>query len=135
MKRIYVLCLLMFSIPAFAVEFPVPDEFIGDWLPASSDCKSALGIRVEKSSVTLFNGTDTKKFGDLDICYSCEGGASYSGDVVWLLPEFHSGGSQFTVFFNAHEKKGISVIEFQKSEKDDIKKRFPLHNVELNKCK
>jgi len=134
MKRICVLCLLMFASPTFAVEPPVPDEFIGDWLPADSTCKSKIGITVEKNAITLFNGSDSKKFGDLDICYSCEGGVRYSGEVVWLLPEFHSGGgAQFTVIFNAKEEKGITVIEFEKNE--NLKKRFPLHGIKLNKCK
>jgi hypothetical protein len=72
----------------------------------------------------------------LNICYSCEGGAQYSGEVVWLLPEFHSGnGVQFTVYFNANEEKGITVLQFEKEEKENIKKRFPLHDVKLRKCK
>ena len=124
----------MFASPTFAVEPPVPDEFIGDWLPADSTCKSKIGITVEKNAVTLFNGSDSKKFGDLDICYSCEGGVRYSGEVVWLLPEFHSGGgAQFSVILNAKEEKGITVIEFEKNE--TLKKRFPLHGIKLNKCK
>ncbi|MBI5483696.1 MAG: hypothetical protein HY888_04435 [Deltaproteobacteria bacterium] len=136
MRLIFIFCMLIVAVPAFAVEPLVPEEFIGDWLPTDNACDSKLGIKVEKDSVTLFNGADSKSFGDLDICYSCEGGAQYSGEVVWLLPEFHSGnGVQFTVYFNANEEKGITVIQFEKKEKENIKKRFPLHDVKLRKCK
>jgi len=126
------LWLLLVTLPALAVELPVPAEFIGEWVPVGSACNANSRLRVESTSVTLANGSDSQQFGNLDLCFSCEGGARYSGMVLWLLPEFNKGGrTPFTVRFNAKEEKGITVVEI---ERDALKERFPIHNVKLHKC-
>ncbi len=112
MKRLIVLCFLIIALPVFAIESPVPDEFIGDWVPANGSCQSKIMLRVEKDSITLLNDSASKKFGNLDLCYSCEGGAQYNGEVVWLIPEFNSGkDAPFTVYFYTEERKGVTVID------------------------
>jgi hypothetical protein len=132
MKTFLGLWLLLATIPVLAVERPVPAEFVGEWVPVGSSCDANSRLRVESKSVSLVNGPDSQQFGNLDICFSCEGGARYNGMVVWLLPEFNHGArTPFTVRFNANEEKGITVITI---ERDDLKKRFPLHNVKLLKC-
>lgn len=124
--------LLVVCAPVFALGPPVPDEFIGDWTPMKSACKSATILRVELESVSLLSKADQLSFGDLDICYSCEGGVRYSGEVVWLSPDFNKSGTvPFIIRFNANEKKGVTRIEFLDPE---LKKRFPIENVALRKC-
>jgi hypothetical protein len=126
------LWLLFVVTPVLAVERPVPAEFIGDWVPVGGPCEATSRLRVESDTVTLINGSDSQRFGGLDICFSCEGGARYSGRVVWLLPEFSKGGrSPFLVRFNANEEPGVTVVEF---EREDLRQRFPLHNVKLQRC-
>ena len=133
MKFLLSLCLFLYVSTVLAIEPPVPAEFIGLWVPEGGSCQAISGLRVEQESVTLFNGPDSQKYGDLDICHSCEGGARYSGEVVWLLPDFRKGiRNSFTVRFNANEEKGITVIDI---DRDDLKKRFPLHNVKLHMCR
>ena len=132
MKFFFDLWLLLVALPALAVEIPVPVDFIGEWVPVGSSCNADSRLRVESNSVTLVNGSDSQQFGNLDLCLSCEGGARYNGSVLWLLPEFNKGGrTPFTVRFNAKEEKGITVVEI---ERDDLNKRFPLHNMKLHKC-
>jgi hypothetical protein len=132
MPNTAILWLLLVTLPVLAIEFPVPAEFIGEWVPVGGSCNANSRLRVESNTVILVNGTDSQPFGNLDLCFSCEGGARYSGLVVWLLPEFKQGGrTPFTVRFNAKEEKGITVVEI---ERDDLKQRFPLHNVKLRKC-
>ncbi len=125
--------LLVASVPVFALGPPVPDAFIGDWAPMKSACKSATILRVELESVSLLGKADQQSFGDIDICYSCEGGTRYSGEVVWLSPDFNqSGTAPFIIRFNANEKKGVASIEFLDPE---LKKRFPIENIALRKCR
>lgn len=119
------------SITAFA-EPGVPPEFLGDWVPRTSTCQSQLRFRVEAESVVLINDSESKPFGNLNFCYSCEGGANYSGKVVWMMPEF--GGKTdppFTAQFNAGEKSGVLVLDFHQP---DLKSQFPLHQIALKRC-
>lgn len=109
----------------------MPNEFVGDWVPRRVSCESPAKLRVGAKTVTLINDSDSQNFGNLDLCYSCEGGARYDGAVVWLVPEFGKSPGLFTVYFNAKEEKGTTVVEF---ESPQLKKRFPLHEVKLRKC-
>jgi len=125
--------LLIFGLSGAAVAVPgVPPDFLGDWVPKTSTCQSELRFRVEAKSVVLINGSQSKSFGNLDFCYSCEGGARYNGIVVWMMPEF--GGkteAPFTAQFNAGEKVGVAKLDLQKPE---LKRQFPLHQVALKRC-
>lgn len=131
MRYIIALAPILLTVSAWAVP-EVPPDFLGDWVPATRSCQSDLRFRVEPSAVVLINGAQSKSFGNLDFCYSCEGGAKYNGKVVWLLPEF--GGKDeppFTAYFNAGEKVGVVKLDFQDAE---VKRLFPLHQVPLKRC-
>ena len=78
---------LSLSGTAFAVP-GTPPEFLGDWVPKTSTCQSQLRFRVEAQRVVLINHSQSTSFENLDFCYSCEGGARYSGMVVWMIAEF-----------------------------------------------
>jgi hypothetical protein len=124
--------MLLAAMSASAAESTVPAEFIGDWVPIKASCESKTRLRVAPTTVTLVNGTDSQQFGNLDICYSCEGGARYNGEVVWLLPELNSADAvPFTVRFNANEEQGIAVVEIESS---SIRSRFLIHDTKLHKC-
>jgi len=126
------LWLLAITLPALAVEPPVPAEFLGEWVPVAGSCQDGNRLRVQSTTVTLVNGPDSQTFGDLDICHSCEGGARYGGIVVWLLPEFSAGSAApFVVRFNADEKKGVAIIDIKR---DDLKRRFPIDGLKLRRC-
>ncbi len=132
MKRLASLALLLAVISANAAESTVPAEFVGDWVSTKASCQSKTKLRILPTTVALFNGADSMQFGNLEICFSCEGGARYSGDVVWLLPEFNSADTKpFTVRFNAEEEKGVAVVDIESS---NLKSRFPIHNKKLRKC-
>lgn len=108
-------------------------EYVGDWVPKSGTCESKLKFRIEANRVSLMNGDQTKAFGDLEYCYSCEGGARYSGKVVWLFPEFNSGKeAPFVAYLNAGEKLGVTVLELKDA---GLKQQYPLHNVPLKRCR
>jgi hypothetical protein len=126
-------CLIVLATAGHAFATEVPKEFLGYWVPQSASCQSGLRFRVEPSSVILQNGERKRTFGDLDVCYSCEGGAAYSGQVVWLVPEFNSNDlPPFTAYFNAGEKSGVTKLNIQEVE---IQKAFPLHDLALKRCK
>ena len=127
------LLLLLLFIPSLALAAPeVPTEFLGDWVPQSATCQSPLKFQVEAKRVLLINGSQSKIFGNIDVCYTCEGGAQYSGNVVWLLPEFgRKSNSSFTANFNAEEKLGVVKLAIENL---DLKKQFPLHQVALKHC-
>lgn len=134
MKLFVSLWLLLVAMPVLAAELPVPVEFIGEWVPIGSSCAANSRLRVESNTVTLVNGSDSEQYGNLDLCFSCEGGARYSGIVLWLMPEFNKNKkarAPFIVQFNAKEEKGITIVDIVR---DDLMKRFPLHNVKLHKC-
>lgn len=133
MRSLAFLVVLAATGHAHAIATEVPKEFLGNWVPQSASCQSGLQFRVEAGRVVLQNGEKSRAFGDIDICYSCEGGAKYSGEVVWLIPEFNSNDSPtFTAYFNAGEKRGVTKLDIKKAE---IKQAFPLHDVALKKCK
>lgn len=115
--------------------FNVPNEFIGDWMPTTDTCASPLRLRVLKREVTLIHGNDEQTFGDVHLCYSCEGGAKYAGIVVWLEPEFNTG-APFVIRLNADEQKGIAVINYnQESGREaELVERFPINEINLRKC-
>jgi hypothetical protein len=132
LKRLAGFWILFATLSANAAEPIVPPEFIGDWVPLKASCQSKTLLRVAPAAVTLLSGANSQQFGDIGICYSCEGGAQYSGEVVWLTPEFHSGSvAPFIVRFNANEEKGVAVVEIKSG---NIKRRFPVHERKLRKC-
>ena len=111
----------------------VPEKFRGVWTPVGKSCQSKNRLQVDIKTVTLINGSDSLQFGDINICYSCIGGASYGGIIEVLTPNFNSGGlSPFDIIFNHGEKMGRTVVNMQSNK---LKQRFLLDNVKLEKCK
>ena len=125
---------LLLGLSGAAIAVPeVPAEFLGDWVPEAATCQSPLKFSVEPKRVVLVNGTHSKAFGNLDVCFSCEGGAKYNGQVVWLMPEFGGNAtSPLIAYFNADETLGVTKVDFQWP---DLKSQFPLHQVALKRCK
>jgi hypothetical protein len=115
--------------------FNVPNKFTGDWVPTRDACASPLRLRVSKREVTLIHGNDKQTFGDVHLCYSCEGGAKYAGIVVWLEPEFNTG-TPFVILLNAGEQEGIAVINYnQESDMEaELVERFPINGIDLREC-
>ncbi|MBK5969326.1 MULTISPECIES: hypothetical protein [Thiorhodovibrio] len=108
-----------------------PSEFVGLWVPLNASCQSDLAFLVGPDNVTLRNGQKKRAFGDLDFCYSCEGGVRYNGIVVWMKPEFSSGSEYFLAAFNAGEQRGVTKLDIQDKA---IQRAFPLDDVALKKC-
>lgn len=134
------------SLTAVAGE-PVPAEFRGDWVAASASCTSMLRFRVAATGASLINGADKASYGD--IAWPTEYfGRDYTGIVVTGIPEFESGNSPFTIFFNADEQKGMTKLSILQGEETPgnaqynaivraakkLNQRFPLDNVPLKKC-
>jgi hypothetical protein len=130
MPYIASLLALILSTSALAAS-NAPPEFLGLWVPRSNSCDSSLSFLVETGKVTLRNGDQKRSFGDLDFCFSCEGGARYNGIVVWMKPEFSSSSEFFTAQFNAGEKRGVTKLEIRDKA---IKRDFPLDGILLKKC-
>lgn len=119
--------------PPISATGDVPEEFIGDWVPSSSTCSSPIKFRVKSKAAVLINDKDSEAFEKIDLCYSCEGGAKYDGNVIWLTPESDTDSRvPFIAYLNAGEKIGVTVVDIDVSA---LKKRFPLDELELKKCK
>jgi hypothetical protein len=125
----------------------LPQEFQGDWVPASATCDSPARFIVTATRMNLVNGADAQSYGDLAIAHTFFG-PDYQGISVVCVPEFNSSNPPFTVYFNADEQKGSTKLEIYKEMKGpgnpqgetiqaDAKKlaeRFPLNDVPLKKC-
>jgi len=106
----------------------------GVWVPQNiKSCKSVIKIEVFEEYLVLHYKEDSARFSDFDLCYSCAGGAKYSGIEVWVTPNFHNPKSGcLTLRFNDGERKGIMVVEFiDKS----LGERFPFEKYNFIKCK
>lgn len=110
---------------------PIPSEFSGNWVPKSASCSSPLSLNVTSTSVTFKNAKESRSFSNVEPCFSCEGGAQYSGIVVWVTTTDNEK-TPFTVYFNANEIKNTALVELESNE---LKSKFPLNNVGLKKCK
>lgn len=110
----------------------IPAEFRGTWKPQATGCRSQAALVVTKDQLVLRKANQRRAFGDVDLCYSCEGGARYQGIVVWAAPGFAKGREgPFTVHFNADEKKGVTVIE---PLDPHLARQFPVMGMRLRKC-
>lgn len=112
----------------------IPADFLGTWAVNSKACTSSLGIVVNQDGITLNNPgkNDREAFNNLNVCPNCEGGGSgYRGITVWISPNTGNNSTPFTVRFNAHEMKGIAIIEIS-----DLKlaSRFPFRSTILMRC-
>jgi len=129
---IVALLVFLFGLPTAVLAAPLENALLGTWAPKGSQAfKAGPMVKVLPDKIILQNGRDSAQFGDLDACYTCEGGANYNGIVVWVVPEFSKKSAPFTLYFNAGEKRGVLQIEFMDHE---LEKRFPLKSL-LRKCK
>ena len=133
MKRFIFASLASFISTSVLANAVVPEKFLGVWTPADKTCENKLSFEVKPTSVILHNGELKKELGDIDVCFSCEGGARYSGIVVWLMTDANATGNDesITAQFNAGEKEGVTVIQIESKE---LQKQFPLNEVKLRKC-
>jgi hypothetical protein len=111
----------------------VDKEFQGIWIPVNrSSCSTPMRIEVSNKTVVLRNGNHSSSYKNIELCYSCAGGAGYSGIEVQLYPEIDVAPSPFIIRFNADEMEGIMDIEVQDPE---VGKVFPFDNLKFKKCK
>lgn len=120
--------LTVYSTVAISGE-PLPSELHGYWVPSKALCSSSLGVHVSPYAIQFRKGKRVLSF-PVEACFSCEGGVRYSGIVVWAIP-VKAGNHPFTAYFNAGERKGVSVVEISFS---GLQAQFPLNNVELKHC-
>lgn len=141
LSRIFLLSTLLLltflALDSQAIPGPIPKQFQGNWgIKGQKNYASGLQIEVRPFRITLYNGTDSRQFGEVDICHSCEGGAQYKGIVKWVYVNFkepnYAADSPFILYFNAGERAGILKIDFEDKE---LAKRFPFGNSQLEKCK
>jgi hypothetical protein len=124
----------------------IPAEFRGDWVPRTATCESAVRFRVTETELILVNGKDSQAWGNVGVPTSFFG-PDYKGISAVALPDFDKD-QPFTVYFNADEKRGVTIVEIYSEMKGPMnaqvaaiqaaaKKlaaRFPLNKVPLKKC-
>ena len=140
--------LILAALPAAAA--PVPPEFQGDWVAASTACTSPVKVRIEAERVTLVNGADMESFAGIEMVGPSYFGPDYKGIQAVLITEFE-GAQPVTAMFNVNEKKGVAQLELgvptpahpankvaaasnARLAKLGLRKRFPLQDVPLKRC-
>jgi hypothetical protein len=134
--------IITFCIFVATISFPfspkcevtaVEKQFQGIWITKDqSSCLVSIRVEVRKTTVVLRNGNHVATYGDIEMCYSCAGGAQYSGIEVQLYPEKETVPSPFIIRFNPDEKEGLMTIEIQDSK---LKKSFPFEELIFKKCR
>lgn len=129
MRRFLVTALALVAGYVSAGEPHVPKESQGYWVPASASCVSDLGVFIGASSVE-FRNKQQRRLIKTQACFSCEGGARYSGIVIWVTADV-PGSGEFTVYLNSEERQGMAKVEI-----DDTAMRsaFPLDGIALKRC-
>lgn len=125
---------------AKAADLPIPTEIFGSYAP-SGNCQQEP--RVVVNAMGAFIESGGLKSGPLpvDVCYSCAGGARYSGIERWLLVKMgkNQWGDNFpvTLRFNANEQAGRLAVEYDPTTKTPL--NAPLQAVvkasPLSRCK
>lgn len=111
-------------------QVPVPVQLQGYWVPSAAACNSTLGVLVGGQRLKLKNAGQEKTF-QTETCFSCEGGARYAGQVIWVLPKSEAETMQFVLYLNADERVGTARLEIQS---DTLSSAFPLHQTQLKRC-
>ncbi len=110
----------------------IPNEFRGIWKPSTESCKVEYGFRVGENTVSLFNKKQSIKLNNVDLCYSCEGGARYEGIIVWFIAKpSDSESPSLTGRFNVNEREGVTILDFNAKNLTEL---YPLNSLELIKC-
>lgn len=151
MKRLtLVVALWALGVAQHALGQGTPAQFLGDWVPAGSDCSSAtIRLRVGETQFTLVHGKDEASFGNIAWPTSYFG-PDYQGISAVAIPDGDSGNQLLTVYFNADEKKGVTKLVFEEGQERPepqfevynqifrkakaLKARFPLADVDLKQC-
>jgi hypothetical protein len=152
MRRLLLVSALLSTIAwqAARAEEPTRAEFRGDWVPAAADCAgSPLRLRVGELDVTLVNGKDEEKLGNL-AWPSSYFGPDYTGISAVAIPDGDSGNQLLTLYFNADEKAGVTKVIYEEGverpgpqfemynqvfrKAKALKARFPLDGVDLKRC-
>jgi hypothetical protein len=148
LRRSLVIAALAAASLALAASGPMPDDVVGDWVPASASCDAKQRLRVEPARMTLVNGSDQQSWGDLETALTFFG-PEYDGISKVVMPDFESGDPPFTVYFNADEKQGVTKVEIYvpmqgntnpqvaaiQARHEKLAKRFPALNMTaLKKC-
>jgi hypothetical protein len=132
------LFLIIMTIIAFdsaGADLTKAEKFMqGTWVPQNiKSCKSSTKFEIFEEHLVIHYKADSARFGDFDLCFSCAGGAKYSGIEVWLSPDFNNpNGGCFTLRFNDGERKGIMKVDFIDK---NLGQRFPFEKYNFIKCK
>jgi len=108
---------------------PVPDDQVGEWVPAKGGCDSPLRLILVGNQAALVNGKDRVSHGNLGVTHSYFG-QSYQGISYVLMPDYDKS-QPYIVYFNANEKKGQTTVDISDA---SLKKRFPLEKMVLKRC-
>ena len=102
-------CLVSHS---YAIEQDISKRYLGKYAKSAKECQSSSFVTLFAKTIKLTNGEFSVQLSGIDHCYSCEGGARYSGKVVWLFPEFGTQSPSRAMFtLNHNEQQGkLGVI-------------------------
>jgi hypothetical protein len=94
---------------SYAAKAPMPEELYGQYAPQGI-CSKEPVVTVSKKGVSIqYQGQKSDPL-NVDICYSCAGGAQYNGIQRWVSvkegKDRWGGTSPVTLMFNANEQKG-----------------------------
>jgi hypothetical protein len=139
--------LLTLATEGARAQDPLPAEFHGDWVPAEAACDAPTRFRVAAARMALINSPDSTSYGDVALAHSFFG-PDYAGISVVAIPESNSENYPFTVYFNADEQQGVTMLDIYQPMEGPMNaqvraiqeaarklaERFPLNRIPLKKC-
>lgn len=99
---------LVAAAEASAVD--VAPELQGSYAPGG-DCSKEPRVTIG-DAITVHAAGKATRFAPVDACYSCAGGARYSGIETWVTYLGRNGDPMYPMFrVNADEKRGVLVVD------------------------
>ena len=125
-------CLALFFTSLCAHAIPIERRLDGEWVPEGHACRSGVGVRLDKSGVTLLNGARRRTYADIEASDTYWGGQRSDGLVVAVFPRLTGGVADFILHVNHDRKPGRAMIEFPAPA---LREDFPFGERKMRKCR
>lgn len=112
---------LAMAAGAAAAQGIAPAQNLWGTYAPGGDCTKEPRVTIGQSLIVQAGGKPTR-YGPIDSCVSCVGGASYEGIEVWVTYLGANGDPMYPMFrVNADEKRGTLVVDRDASAPAPIK--------------
>lgn len=132
MTRFVALLFSLIAVSTFGIEQDISAEYVGKYTTKKQECTGNKYVELNSKSIKFNSGSFNLVMDNVDHCYSCEGGARYSGIVVWLFPEFGVvSPSRAVLTLNHGEEIGMLGVELKEP---NLVSNMGFERAVLSKC-